>query len=47
MNLFIIPTFFIFKVPLEVQEANSEKLSQTNIELERLEIALGNLRLME
>ncbi|XP_044747295.1 valine--tRNA ligase isoform X3 [Coccinella septempunctata] len=35
------------KVPVEVQEANSEKLSQTKIELERLEVALGNLRLME
>ncbi|KAL3276232.1 hypothetical protein HHI36_020948 [Cryptolaemus montrouzieri] len=35
------------KVPVEIQEANTEKLSQTKVELTRLEIALQGLKLME
>ncbi|GJQ68710.1 Aats-val [Trypoxylus dichotomus] len=35
------------KVPLDVQQNNIEKLKQTNVELERLHIALKSLKLMK
>ena len=35
------------KVPPEVQQTNSEKWSQTTIELERLQSAIQALKLME
>lgn len=34
------------KVPAEVQQANTEKLNQTCVEISRLEAALRSLRLM-
>lgn len=35
------------KVPAEVQNANEEKLTQTNMELERVEVAMEALKLFE
>lgn len=38
---------YTVKVPSDVQQANTEKLNQTNFELERLVAALEYLKLME
>lgn len=47
LNQAIGASDYTTKVPQDVQDANSEKLSQTTVELKRLQEALAALRLME
>jgi valyl-tRNA synthetase len=47
LNQAISAADYTTKVPPEVQQANSEKLTQTTVELERLQAAIEALKSME